>query len=229
MSETFTLTVTKDGQAVDRQAFPVDQTRVLIGRHEGCDVRLDASGVSRHHCELVLEDGFHRLSDLGSKHGTFLNGQRATQASLDDGDVITVGAFQLTYAAQLPKPAASPPRATAAQGLATVDAPVQAAAAGRATTRRTAHVLYDQGGALATATLQETTFLIGRSRSAQLRLTRRRDPQVAALILRDPIGFRAWDTSPRANAVLVNGRQVRDAPRTMIPWPARRALMSSSP
>jgi pSer/pThr/pTyr-binding forkhead associated (FHA) protein len=207
----FSLQVTRDGRSLDLHTFPVSQERVVIGRHDSCDVRLDGDGVSRQHCELVLEAGFHRLSDLGSSHGTFLNGRRASEASLEHGDVLTIGAFQLAYASQLEPQAAPRPAATAAQGLPTLEAPLAPTAQGPARTRRTAHVLYERDGALETSTLQQTTFLIGRGRGAQLRLTKRRDPRVAAMILREPSGFRVWDTSPRGNAVTVNGRSVRDA------------------
>lgn len=50
--------------------------KLLIGRAEDCDLRIDSDFVSRYHCILLLDDHSLRLRDLGSKNGTFLNGCR---------------------------------------------------------------------------------------------------------------------------------------------------------
>lgn len=48
--------------------------RLRIGREPGCDLVLPHPSVSRAHAELVQADGRWRLSDLGSKNGTFIDG-----------------------------------------------------------------------------------------------------------------------------------------------------------
>jgi pSer/pThr/pTyr-binding forkhead associated (FHA) protein len=50
--------------------------KLLIGRAEDCDLRLEGDFVSRHHCILLLDEYTLRLRDLGSKNGTFVNGRR---------------------------------------------------------------------------------------------------------------------------------------------------------
>jgi len=46
---------------------------------------------SRHHCLLEITPPHCRLRDLGSTNGTFVNGQRVTEASLQHGDEIQGG------------------------------------------------------------------------------------------------------------------------------------------
>ena len=46
---------------------------------------------SRHHCLLEITPPYCRLRDLGSTNGTFVNGQRVTEASLQHGDEIQGG------------------------------------------------------------------------------------------------------------------------------------------
>src|SRR5262249_37393577 len=71
----------------------------LIGRDPRSRVWLDAPGVSRRHATIRVDSGSRRvtLEDLGSTNGTFLRGARVdTEVALSDGDVIQVGAVDLT-------------------------------------------------------------------------------------------------------------------------------------
>jgi two-component system response regulator AtoC len=65
---------------------------LVIGRGDEASLRLADPLVSRSHAQLlVVPDGL-RLADLGSRHGTLLNGRRLGAAQLvSSGDVITVG------------------------------------------------------------------------------------------------------------------------------------------
>jgi hypothetical protein len=68
-----------------------------IGRAPNNHIRLVRPGVSRHHATIVAHPGGYTLRDLGSQNGTFLNGDRVTEAPLSDGDRIWVGDVELVY------------------------------------------------------------------------------------------------------------------------------------
>ncbi len=71
-----------------------DGARVVIGRGQGCDVRLPDPSVSQRHATVRVEGGKHSLVDEGSTNGTFVGGVRLspqTPRALRTGDLIRVG------------------------------------------------------------------------------------------------------------------------------------------
>jgi len=65
---------------------------ITVGRGADCGVQLDDPGVSRRHAAITVSEGVVRLSDLGSRHGTTLNGLRlGAPRVIFSGDVIGVG------------------------------------------------------------------------------------------------------------------------------------------
>jgi pSer/pThr/pTyr-binding forkhead associated (FHA) protein len=70
-----------------------------IGRLPTNDLQLDDGAVSGQHALLVAEAGVFVLIDQHSTNGTFLNGKRCTGESLQDGDVIQIGRFELVFVA----------------------------------------------------------------------------------------------------------------------------------
>jgi pSer/pThr/pTyr-binding forkhead associated (FHA) protein len=70
--------------------------RTLVGRAEHCDLRLDDPKVSGDHLEITRHGLALLATDLGSRNGTLLNGQRLTRpARLADGDTLTIGRCRL--------------------------------------------------------------------------------------------------------------------------------------
>jgi DNA-binding winged helix-turn-helix (wHTH) protein len=83
--------------AADRQ-FPLAEGAIVIGRAPQAAVRIDAGGVSRSHARIVVSGGEARVEDLGSKNGTFVDGERVTGTCLlADGKEIRVGPVTLTF------------------------------------------------------------------------------------------------------------------------------------
>src|SRR5262249_62308758 len=67
--------------------WSVSRFPCLIGRHPDSDIVLGGPLVSRRHCALMAHDGGVWVEDIGSRHGTLLNGQRVRGARLLwDGD-----------------------------------------------------------------------------------------------------------------------------------------------
>ena len=54
----------------------VKDRRFVIGRSEGCQLRLQHTEVSRRHCAVSVEDAGATIEDCGSTNGTFVNDQR---------------------------------------------------------------------------------------------------------------------------------------------------------
>ena len=78
-------------------SFPLRQGSTLIGRHPSCHVCIPAKGLSRRHCQIYVDGTTAMLRDLGSSNGTFVNSQRVERTQLQDGDVISLGGFQLRF------------------------------------------------------------------------------------------------------------------------------------
>lgn len=83
--------------------IPLEREEVVLGRAVEADVRVNDSKVSRLHAKIVTTnsgaDGATRcvLSDLESRNGTFLNGQRIDEEVLSNGDKILIGEHLLRF------------------------------------------------------------------------------------------------------------------------------------
>ena len=66
-----------------------------VGRSPGAEFIVDAAMVSRLHCRLTAGATELQVDDLESTNGTFVNGQRVTQATLKEGDTLGVGRVDL--------------------------------------------------------------------------------------------------------------------------------------
>jgi phosphoserine phosphatase RsbU/P len=68
-----------------------------IGRSSTNDLCLSEISISRMHASVVLEDGDFVLQDVGSRHGTFVNGVRVDRPrKLKSGDRVQLGGLQGT-------------------------------------------------------------------------------------------------------------------------------------
>src|SRR5947208_12225243 len=66
----------------------------IVGRKEGCDVRVDHKSVSKQHCVIVKTDGLLLVRDLGSTNGTRVNGQRVRRAALLPNDQVSFASIR---------------------------------------------------------------------------------------------------------------------------------------
>lgn len=86
----------KDGS---QKNFPLPSDITVIGRRHDCDLCIPLMVVSRRHCQLSQNDEALKVRDLDSKGGTFLNGKRISEATVQAGDYITIG--PLTFLLQI--------------------------------------------------------------------------------------------------------------------------------
>lgn len=74
------------------QEIAVPGRKFLIGRAEDCHLRPGSDLISRHHCVLLIEDGYIGVRDFGSKNGTYINDERVVgERELKPGDRLTIG------------------------------------------------------------------------------------------------------------------------------------------
>jgi HD-GYP domain-containing protein (c-di-GMP phosphodiesterase class II)/pSer/pThr/pTyr-binding forkhead associated (FHA) protein len=74
-----------------RRAYDLGSEAFRIGRLEENDISLDNPYISRYHAEILFNDPDYQIKDLGSTSGTFVNGVRITEKTLNDGDLIRLG------------------------------------------------------------------------------------------------------------------------------------------
>ncbi len=84
-----------DGVVV--RSFPLDKTRIIIGRAPGSDIVIDEDAVSGDHAqiELIPNDLMNGLvdifiEDLGSTNGTFVNDEPVQRQQLQNQDYVRI-------------------------------------------------------------------------------------------------------------------------------------------
>jgi hypothetical protein len=77
--------------------FDLGGALISIGRASDNDVIVDDAMVSRHHCQLRLQHGAYSFADLGSRNGSFVNGQQVSQVALGPGDRIQIGETEIEF------------------------------------------------------------------------------------------------------------------------------------
>jgi hypothetical protein len=68
-----------------------EMERLLVGRSLACDVIVDGPGVSRVHAALVRRRAAWWIEDLGSRNGSWCDGERIERRRLADGDLLQLG------------------------------------------------------------------------------------------------------------------------------------------
>jgi ABC-type multidrug transport system ATPase subunit len=107
----------------------------IVGSSPECDIVVRHAVVSARHCQLNATDGALLLRDLGSKQGTFINGQRVVGAvAVKATDTITLGPT-LT----MPLPAEMQRLAKQAPGARWADSPTEPARPGEVILGRDPH------------------------------------------------------------------------------------------
>lgn len=79
--------------AIDGRRFPLADGETIVGRDEGCALRLDEPSVSRRHARFLVQDDRVAVEDLNSTNGTLVNGRTLEDggSAVQPGDTIRIG------------------------------------------------------------------------------------------------------------------------------------------
>ena len=105
-------------QGMTGRTFEVNVERTTVGRVEDNTFQIADASVSSHHAEILLQGSDLLIKDIGSTNGTFINGEKITEAVLKPGQTLRFGQVELKIddgkpvsapaAAAVPAPAAAP-------------------------------------------------------------------------------------------------------------------------
>jgi pSer/pThr/pTyr-binding forkhead associated (FHA) protein len=76
--------------------------KVTVGRVEDNSFQVPDPSVSSHHCELLLQGGEVWVKDLSSTNGTFIAGERITEAVLKPSQILRLGQVEVRLEADAP-------------------------------------------------------------------------------------------------------------------------------
>jgi pSer/pThr/pTyr-binding forkhead associated (FHA) protein len=82
-----------------QKGFALPSQVTVIGRRRDCDLYIPLMAVSRKHCQLIQNQDSLKVRDLGSRNGTYLNGERVEEATAKPGDYVQIG--PLTFLIQI--------------------------------------------------------------------------------------------------------------------------------
>jgi pSer/pThr/pTyr-binding forkhead associated (FHA) protein len=74
--------------------IPLRKLRVVVGRHETCDVVLRAGTVSGRHCQLEWTDAGWFVRDLGSRNGIKVDNVRCEAKLVPPGSVLSIAGLR---------------------------------------------------------------------------------------------------------------------------------------
>jgi len=76
----------------------ITKTASRIGRRGDNDIVFSNDSVSGHHAEIhMARDGSFAITDLGSGNGVVINGKKATQSGLREGDLVELGEVRFRF------------------------------------------------------------------------------------------------------------------------------------
>jgi type II secretory pathway predicted ATPase ExeA len=94
-SHVMQIEVQMNGETESIQTFPPG--RVIVGRSPDNEICINSKFVSRHHLQLVCDEGKCVVEDLNSTNGVFIGEAQVKKRELASGDIIALGVHELVY------------------------------------------------------------------------------------------------------------------------------------
>lgn len=107
-----TAVIEADGQAPRALTYESNARSIVIGRDVTSDFQLPLATISRHHARIMEADNVYLLEDLGSTHGSMVNGKPVEQGQkkiLRNGDIIELTRAKITCAIEQDKVVSAEP------------------------------------------------------------------------------------------------------------------------
>ncbi len=80
----------------DERVYEMEAGSATVGRDPSNEIPVDDRTLSRSHCRVYLGPDGWRVTDLGSRNGTFVNGTPILDERLEDGDQVELGETRVT-------------------------------------------------------------------------------------------------------------------------------------
>src|SRR5881296_2083796 len=77
------------------RTFELKVERTTVGRIEDNAFQIPETSVSSHHAEILLRGSDVVVKDLNSTNGTFINGEKVTEAVLKPGQLLRLGQIEM--------------------------------------------------------------------------------------------------------------------------------------
>ncbi len=76
--------------------------KTTIGRVEDNTFQIAEPSVSSHHCEILLRGNDVVVKDLNSTNGTYINGEKVSEATLKIGQILRLGQIEMRLESDAP-------------------------------------------------------------------------------------------------------------------------------
>jgi pSer/pThr/pTyr-binding forkhead associated (FHA) protein len=207
-----TAVIEQDGGSPRALTHESNKRKIILGRDASCDFNIPVSSISRNHATIVEEDQVYLLEDLGSTHGTLVNGRKLDSGEkkvLRSGDVIEVPKSKITCHIESEKVVSVEPgeatQAVASRAVAGILGRLGEAGEDGAYFR--ALNGHDEGARyMISQNLSEWVF--GRSKECEFTLNDANVSRRHALVRKDWEGISIEDLGSK-NGVLVNAKKIQ--------------------
>jgi hypothetical protein len=71
--------------------------KITLGRSADNDIQINDATISSRHCEVDISDIAISVKDLGSRNGSFVNGERIQKATLQSGQLLRLGQVEMRF------------------------------------------------------------------------------------------------------------------------------------